>query len=238
MIVMAVNQNPNADAAGKITFPTAVWNFSALQKCPDTAVQLRLAPGGAVYFYIGDDADEIDLVFYSRYRRETARYRLAALRAQGNGIPVIDPDKFAHLSGRKAFAALMTEFTALEKAVAASPLGDALNRIRSIRKELGDLDFELCRDVELLVTPEMARTSPKYRRWQPHPDPEVQTVKDAVLADFRDANKLTDLLDSGFPASGLLPEIIALQQRVKVNSARIRQLLELRRNGSKPDRLR
>ena len=201
-------------------------------------ISLNLAPGGVKYIYLGSDDAEIDLVCHSRYVREAARYKLAAERAKGNGIAVIDPDKFAKLPGRQALSSLNAEFDKLNKAIAASPLGKVMEDIEFMRRFAGQLDFDLTRDLELIITPEMAKATPRYGRWVKHPDQKLQQIKDALLDDYRKLGFLTDALAEGGNAAKLAPEVSALRKKLVSDAAAIREYMKSKAKSRKRDNLR
>ena len=238
MIIVAINQNPNASENAVITLPQSGWDFTALKPLEGKKITRKLAPGGAVYLYMGNDDAEIDAVHKGRYNREAARYLIAAKRAAGNGIAVIDPWKFDKLPGRQALAELNKEFAALNSRIDAAPLGKAWKLITGIRNYMGNKDFELVRNVEFIITPEMYEKTKLWDRYVDDPDTEFQQLKENVIDDFRDVNRMTDYLDKGGNAEKVLPEIEALDKRVRANMEALMNAVVKRRNGVPPVSLR
>ena len=237
-IIVAVNQNPNAAEKAVISLPQEGWDLTALKELEGKKITRTLAPGGAVYLYLGKDEAEIDAVHKGRYNREAARYLVAAKRAAGNGIAVIDPWKFDKLPGRQALAALNKEFAVLNERIAAAPLGKAWKLISGMRSYLGQKDFELVQNVEFIITPEMYEKTVKWSRYVDDPDTAFQQLKEKVIDDFRDVNRLTDYLDNGGDAAKVLPEIEALDKRVQENMEALMSAVVKRRNGAPPYSLR
>ena len=238
LIVAAVNHNPESAEKVTITLPSGGWNLTDFKPLESTKVSRTLAPGGAVYLYVGNDDAEIDAVHKGRYNREAARYLLAAKRAAANGISVIDPWKFDKLPGRQALAALNKEFAELNARIDAAPLGKAWKLLTDIRKYLGHKDFELIQNVEYIITPEMFKKTPKWARYGADSDTAFQQLKDKVIADFSDVNRLTDYLDNGGNAEKILPELDTLDVRVRKNMEALMNAVIKRRNGAKPPSLR
>ncbi len=238
MIIVAINQNPNAPEKAEITLPQSGWDFTALKPLEGKKITRKLAPGGAVYLYMGNDDAEIDAVHKGRYNREAARYLIAAKRAAGNGIAVIDPWKFDKLPGRQALAELNKEFAALNFRIDAAPLGKAWKLITGMRNYMGNKDFELVQNVEFIITPEMYEKTKLWDRYVDDPDTEFQQLKEKVIDDFRDVNRMTDYLDKGGNAEKVLPEIEALDKRVRANMEALMNAVVKRRNGVPPVSLR
>ena len=238
IVLTAVNHNPESAEKVTITLPTLGWDLTALKPLKSTKISRTLAPGGAIYLYLGNDDGEIDAVHKGRYNREAARYLLAAKRASANGIAIIDPWKFDKLPGRQALDALNKEFDALNKRINAAPLGKAVKLITDMRKYLGQKDFELVQNVEYIITPEMFSKTPKYARYAPDPDKAFQQLKDKVIEDFCDVNRLTDYLDNGGNAEKILPELEALDVRVRNNMEALMTAVIKRRKGAPAASLR
>ena len=237
-VIAAVNHNPEAAEKATITLPSGGWDLSALKPLNGKRISREIAPGGAAYIYLGNDDAEIDAVHKGRYNREAARYLLAAKRAAANGIEVIDPWKFDKLPGRQALAALNREFDALNAKINASPLGKAMQLLTDMRKYLGKKDFELVQNVEFIITPEMYRKTPKYARYGADSDKAFQKLKDDVIADFSEVNRLTDYMDNGGNAAKVLPELEALNVKVRNDMEALIKAVIKRRNGSPPASLR
>ena len=233
MVIVAVNHNPNGEEKITVTLPGSGWDLTALKPLEGTTVTRTLKPGGAVFFYCGNDDAEIDLVFKGRYRAEGARYLIAAKRAEGNHIPVIDPWKFDRLPGRKALAALNKEFAALNARIDAAPLGKAMKINSDLRRYLGHNDFELVRDVEFVIPKEVYDATPRWKRYVNDKDSAFQRLKEAVIDDFRDCNRITDYLDNGGDAAKVLPELEALSVRARRNMEALQKAVAQRR-GNQP----
>ena len=107
-----------------------------------------------------------------------------------------------------------------------------------MRKYLGHKDFELIQNVEYIITPEMFKKTPKWARYGADPDTAFQQLKDKVIADFCDVNRLTDYLDNGGNAEKVLSELEALNVQVRKNMEALMNAVVKRRNGAKPASLR
>lgn len=238
MVIVAVSHNPNADEKITVTLPESGWDLTALKPLEGTTVTRTLKPGAAVFFYCGNDAEEIDLVHKGRYRAEGSRYLVAAKRAAGNGIAVIDPWKFEKLPGRAALAALYKEFDALNAKINAAPLGKALKKLNELQRYLGHNDFELTRNLEFFITKEMYDATGRYQRYVPDKDAAFQQLKEAVIDDFRDTNRITDYLNNGGAAAKILPELEALTSRAHRNMEALLKAVAQRRGNRQADDLR
>lgn len=225
-LLTAINQNPRGEERGILHLPkTAAWDFTGLDKLQGSRVELNLPPGGCRYIYLGSSDNEIDGVFQSRFRREAVRYRIAAQRAVGNGIPVVNPDQFASLPGRAALRQLETEQRELERRIAASPLGEVLRNLEAARSDLDRIEFKLCFALEIMTTPEMRRETPRYQRFVRHPDPEINAIREKLLEDFRRFYSLSDRIDAGEPARPLTNASAALASEVRKDCAAAEKLL-------------
>ena len=238
MVIVAVSHNPNADEKITVTLPESGWDLTALKPLEGTTVTRTLKPGAAVFFYCGNDAEEIDLVHKGRYRAEGSRYLVAAKRAAGNGIAVIDPWKFEKLPGRAALAALYKEFDSLNAKINAAPLGKALKKLNELQRYLGHNDFELTRNLEFFITKEMYDATGRYQRYVPDKDAAFQQLKEAVIDDFRDTNRITDYLNNGGEAAKILPELEALTSRAHRNMEALLKAVAQRRGNRQADDLR
>lgn len=107
-----------------------------------------------------------------------------------------------------------------------------------MRKYLGHKDFELIRSVEYIIPAEMYNKTPKWSRYPADPDTAFQQLKDRVIADFCDVNRLTDYMDNGGNAEKVLSEIEALSVRVKNNMEALMNAVIKLRNGAPPASLR
>ena len=238
MVIAAVNHNPSAAEKVTIKLPSTGWDLTALKPQTTTSAVRTLAPGAAVFFYCGNDDAEIDLVFKGRYRAEASRYLIAAARAKGNNIPVIDPWKFDNLPGRAALAALNKEFAALNARIDAAPLGKALKISNDLRRFLGKSDFELTRNLEYVIPKEVFDATPRWQRYVNDKDAAFQQLKEAVIDDFRDSNRITDYLDNGGDAAKILPELEALSARAHKNMDALFAAVAKRRGNRPVDDLR
>jgi hypothetical protein len=225
-LLTAINQNPNAEERGVLHLPkTTAWNFSELKQLHNSRIELNLPPGGAYYIYLGNSDDEIDLVFKSRFRREAVRYKIAAQRAAGNGIPVANPDLFESLPGRDALRLLNEAQENLEQQIAPSGLGKVLQHLEAARADLDRIEFKLCIAVEIMVTPEMRQTTPRYQRLIDHPDPELNDIRSKLLEDFRRFYSMADRIDAGEAAAPLLDAAEKLAAKVREDCASAEKLL-------------
>jgi hypothetical protein len=238
LILVAVNHNPQQAEKVTISVPVKGWDLSALKVLEAKTVTRTLAPGAAVYFYLGNDNKEIDAVFKGRYNREATRYLIAAKRAKGNNIPTINPFKFAKLPGRQAYSYLMKEFDLLNQRINAAPLGKAMKIITSLRHYLGHQDFELTRNAEYIVTPEMFKQTKRWSRYVKDTDVQFQNLKDKVIANFAQVNRLTDYLDNGNDAKNILPELIKLDKEARNNMENFMKAVVKRRKGAPAPSLR
>ena len=71
-----------------------------------------------------------------------------------------------------------------------------------------------------------------------YPATAFQQLKDKVIADFCDVNRLTDHMDNGGNAEKVLSEIAVLNVRVKNNMEALMNAVIKRRNGAPPASLR
>ena len=237
-ILIAVNHNPQKAEKVTITVPVSGWDLTALKPLESKKVTRTLAPGAAVYFYLGNDANEIDAVHKGRYNREATRYLIAAKRAKGNGIPTIDPYKFAKLPGRLALSNLMKEFNALNNRINSAPLGKAMKIMNNLRHYLGHQDFELSRNADYIVTPEMFKKTKRWSRYVKDTDVQFQNLKDKIIANFADVNRLTDYLDNGNNAAKILPELEKLDKETRQNMENFMKAVVKRRKGAPAPSLR
>ena len=237
-ILVAVNHNPEKAEKVEFTVNQAGWDLTALKPLEGKKFTRTLAPGAAVYIYLGNNAEEIDAVHKGRYNREAARYLLAAKRAKANGIPTIDPFKFSKLPGRQALNSLMKEFASLNAKMNAAPLGKAMNIMNSLRFYLGHQDFELTRNVEYIVSRDMYNKTKRWNRYVKDTDTAFQNLKDKVIADFAKVNSLTDYLDNGGNAAKVLPEIIAIDKQARQNMENFMKAVIKRRKGAPAPSLR
>ena len=227
ILLAAVNQNPVSAESGSLDgLPGKVFDLTAFSFLQNTSVPLNLKPGGAQYFYLGDDTGEIALCCRGRFEREKVRYRIAAERASANGIPVDSLQKLSHLPPEQALSALFQEQKILQERIHASDLGRVLEHLEAIRQMLDDIDFRFSTHIDLLVTPEMRKNTPRYQRWSKHPDPEIQALRECIARDFMQFYSLSDSLDMGEKAAALLAPSAKLRRQMEQDHQKVTAVLK------------
>ena len=210
-LILAVNQNPDAAAKGVLTLPEGPnFDLTSLSEVTGRKMALELAPGDAVYIYHGGDAGELDAAFRSRFQAEHARYLILAQQAEGDKIPVEDPEKFRPLPPRQALEKLLAAYADLQKRIEAAPLGKVLAEMDRIQRGLDETDFLLCCALEAVVTPEMRKNTKRYDRWCAHPDPEFTRLREELVSVMADYYRLRDGIEEGkgsAAAAAALPEL-------------------------------
>ena len=73
----------------------------------------------------------------------------------------------------------------------------------------------------------------EWKRYVNDKDPAFQQLKEAVIDDFRDCNRITDYLDNGGDAAKVLPELDALSVRSRRNMEALQKAVAQRR-GDQP----
>lgn len=236
ILLIAVNQNPAAREKGILKLPDGrAFDLSLLRPLKGKTLPLDLAPGDAVYVYCGPDYSELEAAFRSRFKAESARYLLSADRAAGDGIAVVDPKTFAALPAREALEALFREQDALEKRIAASPLGNILKDLNAIERCLNRIDFRLAQALELVVTPEMRQKTPRYQRWCPHPDPKFNALRERLAGIFADYYRIADSIDEGGGSGGKAAEAAALRKAAEAAAGAVDAWLDTHPERSRID---
>ena len=176
-LFVIINQNPVKNEKCQVTLP-GPKAFDMVNVTPvSNRLSLDLAPGDAAYIYCGKEFKELDSSFKSRFRAERARYLLRADIAAGFGIKAVDPDTFKKLPPLQALKALFKEQAALEKKLSSGQVGKILADIEETRKTLDNIEYRLCCALELTVTPEMRKATPRYGRFVAHPDKKFQAIR-------------------------------------------------------------
>ena len=236
VLLAAVNQNPAAAESGSLEgLPGKTFDLTAFSFLRKSFAPLNLKPGGAQYFYLGEDAGEIALCCQGRFQREKIRYLIAAERASANGIPAVSLQKLSKLPPEQALPALFQERKALDERIHSSDLGRTLEHLEAIRRQLEEIDFSFTTHIDLLVTPEMRKSTPRYQRWCRHPNPEIQMLRERIAGDFMEFHFLSDSLDKGGKAASLLIQSAELRKRVEQNYRNAQAVLEKYRSRIKVD---
>ena len=213
-VLMAVNQNPEREESATLTLPTGRnFNLSHLSEANGGAVKLQLLPGHAAYFYNGSDFEELDAAFRSRFRAESARYWLLAQQAAGDKMEVEDPEIFSSLPPRQALERVLESYAKLQQRITSVPLGKALQLLDAIQDLLDKTDFALCCSLELVVTPEMRKNTPRYERWCAHPDPEYNRLREELVSVMADYYRLRDGIEEGRGSNAAQQELPALYKK-------------------------
>ena len=215
-LILAVNQNPDGTEKGSLTLPAGKnFNLSALAEVKGEKIDLMLLPGDAVYIYNGQDLSELDAAFRSRFLAEHARYLILAEQAAGDKIPVSDPDRLKSLPPRQALEKLFGDYRDLQRKIAKAPLGQVLREMDAIQREIDETDFLLCCALELTVTPEMRKKTPRYTRWCAHPDPEFNRLREELAALMADYYRLRDGIEEGKGSAAAQKELPELKKRAQ-----------------------
>ena len=216
MLILAVNQNPDGTETGELTLPEGEhFNLSALSDVRGQRLNLKLAPGDAVYIYSGPKGPELDSAFRSRYQAELSRYLLLAQQAAGDRIPVLNVNRRNQPSPRQALEKLLFDFSALRKRVEASPQGQVIRELNRIRRGIDATDFLLCRALEAAVTPDMRKNTKRNARWCAHPDPEFNRLRDELAALMADYYRIRDGLEEGWGSAAAAKALPDLRKRAE-----------------------
>ena len=211
MLFVIINQNPVKNEKCQVTLP-GPKAFDMVNVTPvSNRLSLDLAPGDAAYIYCGKEFKELDSSFKSRFRAERARYLLRADIAAGFGIKAVNPDTFKKLPPLQALKALFKEQTALEKKLSSGQVGKILADIEETRKTLDNIEYRLCCALELTVTPEMRKATPRYGRFVAHPDKNFQAIRMDLAKAFANFYAMSDKVEigGGFKAAAALNKVKA-----------------------------
>ena len=226
-LLLAVNQNPDGGENAILTLPEGKnFNLSQLSEVNGREVSIRLLPGDAAYFYHGADFSELDVAFRSRFQAECSRYLLLAQQAAGDEIAVEPLEKFSSLPPRQALEKALNAYAELQRRIDNAPLGTALREMNVIQKMLDETDFALCCGLELVVTPEMRKNTPRYERWCAHPDPDFNRMRDELVAVMADYYRLRDGIEEGKGSTEALKELPVLHQRTERITTEVQNWLQ------------
>jgi hypothetical protein len=225
-LIIAVNQNPRAPEKGTLKLPEGKWfDFSNLKPVNSQTVKLELPAGGARYLYNGSNA-EINLVFKSRLHREIKRYLLQEALLTANGLNGLNLTGLEKLPPRQGLAEFQRRRTRLDREIANSAAGKMLRLLEQTKQNIDKLDFLFATHMKTLVTPEMRRATPRYRRWAKNPDQELQQARETLRNLFYEYNRLNDKLWNGSAsAADMLSKAKTLKKNSETAHSNIQALL-------------
>ncbi len=197
-VFAVINQNVEAPEKATVTLPKGkLYDLIALKELSSNQITLTLQPGSAAYFYCGKTLDGAAPALRGRFAAERRRYLLLADSVKGHNISSIDPDSLAKLPPHQAVTKLVAEYAALEKRIAATPIGKLKAQIAKTREVLEKIEFRLCRAMEVAVPKEVSQKTGRYARFAPHPDKEFMALRTELAAAYADFYAISDQVDEG-----------------------------------------
>ena len=213
-LYMVVNQNPYDVEKCIVSLPEKnAFDMINLKNVNPKNLALTLKAGDAAYIYCGNNLNELEPSFKSRFRAERARYLLKADIANGFGIKVANPDKIAGKNSLEKTRNLIALYQKLEKDMTVGKAGAAIKTLEEIKNMVNDIDFKLTCAWELAVPEKLYKSTKRYARYGKHPDAKFQAMKERLVSAFADYFAMTDAVENGAGFKAV-EKIDSLKQRV------------------------